>query len=283
MMKFVYFGTPVFARIILDELESAGYSPLAVVTQPAKPKGRGLTLTPSDIERWATEKGIEVLTPNVVRGNSLFIERLRSYSADCFIVAAYGKILPKEILALPRRGTVNVHPSLLPKYRGSSPIETQILEGEREIGVSIMVMDEEVDHGPVLASDSIPLPEDDPPRCDELTELLAHKGGALLSKILPGLMSGTLTPVPQEHSKATFTKKIAKEDGNIDLSGDPAVNLRKIRAYRNWPGAFATLERRGKPLRVKITEARIENGKLVIERIIPDGKREMHYGDFLRG
>lgn len=282
-MPFIFFGTPRFAEIILDELEHAGMNPAAIVTQPPKPKGRHLELQPSETQAWAHARGIPIFTPERIRENPTFIGEISALEAECFIVAAYGKILPRAILEIPPRGTLNVHPSLLPRYRGASPVESQILEDERDIGITIMLMDEALDHGPILAAHEVKRPEPWPVKGTVLTEILAHEGGALLAETLWRYQAGKITPLPQDDARATLTKKIEKHDGIIDLAADPGTNLRKIRAYDGWPGAFTTLQRHGKDIRVRITDARIENGNLVLLRIVPEGKKEMSYQDFLRG
>jgi methionyl-tRNA formyltransferase len=283
MIPYVFFGTPRFATIVLDELERAGLPPSAVVTQPAKPKGRHLVLTPSETETWARERGIPVLAPERIRGNETFMEELSRINARCFVVAAYGNMLPKTLLDLAPHGTLNVHPSLLPKYRGASPIESQILSDERDIGVTIILMDEELDHGPILSAKRIERPEPWPAKGTVLTEILAREGGKLLAETLPRWLNGKITPIEQDHQRATYTRKIEKSDGLIELSADPMENLRKIRAYDEWPGAFTMVKRRGQRIRVKITEASIIDGKLSLTRVIPEGKREMAFQDFLRG
>ena len=148
--RFVFFGTPEFAMIILEELELKGLLPLLVVTAPDKPKGRKLVVTPSEVKLWAQAHDIPVLTPEKLK-NEEFVAELSKQEWDLFVVAAYGKIIPKNILEMPKRGVLNVHPSLLPKFRGSSPIESAILSDEKFTGVTIMQLDEEMDHGPVLA------------------------------------------------------------------------------------------------------------------------------------
>jgi methionyl-tRNA formyltransferase len=279
-VRFVYFGTPEFAAIILDELETAGYLPTLIVTAPPKPKGRKLVLTPSEVEVWGKTHDIPVITPTTLK-NEEIIPILQKEGAHLFVVAAYGKIIPKTILDIPSHGVINVHPSLLPKFRGSAPIESAILSNETRTGVTIMQLDEEMDHGPVIAQRERII-ANWPPRGSELTRDLAHFGGKLLAEIIPEWLNG-LKAFPQDHSRATFTKKISKEDGLIDLSGDPLLNYKKIRAYDEWPGAYFFLERNGKQIRVKITNAEYRNGALTILRVIPEGKKEMSYEDFLRG
>jgi methionyl-tRNA formyltransferase len=278
--RFVYFGTPEFAAIVLAELEEKGYRPSLVVTAPDKPKGRKLVMTPSEVHVFAKERGIPVLTPATLRDDAI-VARLKEERAQLFVVAAYGKIVPKEVLDIPEFGTLNVHPSLLPKFRGASPIESAILSDEKWTGVTIMVLDEELDHGPILAQRERITP-DWPPKGSELTRDLAHFGGRLLAEVMPEYLNG-LAPFAQDHSRATFTKKITKEDGLIDLLGDPVLNYKKIRAFDEWPGAYFFVRRGERDVRVKVTDARLEHGKLVIVNVIPEGKREMPYEDFLRG
>lgn len=284
--RFVFFGTPGFATIILDELERAGYLPALIVTAPDKPSGRKLIVTPSEAKTWALAHGIPVSTPEKIRENKEFFKTVKQIGAEFFVVAAYGKIIPKQLLDIPPKGVLNVHPSLLPKFRGPSPVESAILSGERETGATIMLLDEEMDHGPLLAQKKLPgvnLDIEHLPRGGELEEALAHLGGVLLTETIPLWITGEIAPVPQDHARATYTKKITKEDGAIDLGGDPEKNYRKIRAFDPWPGTYFFAERGGKKTRVRIADARLEGGTLVITRVVPEGKREMPYEDFLRG
>ncbi len=278
--RFAFFGTPEFATIILDELELKGYVPAVVVTAPDAQKGRKLILTPSAVSVWAKARSIPVLTPTTLRGRE-FSGSIAPYSCELFIVAAYGKIIPKEILDIPHHGTLNVHPSLLPKFRGSSPIESAILSSEAHTGVTIMVLDEEMDHGPVLAQRERIIKEW-PPKGSELTRDLAHFGGTLLAEIIPEWMNG-LTAHEQDHSRATFTKKIKKEDGLLNLQDAPELNYKKIQAYDEWPGAYFFVMRKGKEIRVRIDDAKLENGTLTLLSVTPESKKTMSYEDFLRG
>lgn len=276
--SFVFFGTPRFATTVLDELLASGFSPSLIVTAPDKPAGRGMTLTPPPVKLWADAHRIPVIQPETLREVP---NELSATSWNFFIVAAYGKLLRKNILDLPARGVLNVHPSLLPKWRGASPIESSILADDRETGVSIMLLDEEMDHGPVLAQKKVTL-ESWPPRASVLEDTLAHEGGKLLAEIIPALMEGTIAPESQNHAEATSTKKITKEDGLIDLSADPYQNFLKIQAYEGWPGTYFFVERGGRKMRIKITEAAWRDGVLTITKVIPEGKREMSYGEFVR-
>ncbi len=279
-LRSVFFGSSEFSVGVLDALAAHSVTPTLVVTTPPKPKGRGLALAPTPAATWADEHGVDTIAPATL-GASV-ADELRNTDWDVFLVASYGKIIPQSILDIPRKGTLNVHPSLLPKFRGPSPIRSTILADERKTGVSIMVVGAEVDHGPILAQASVEL-HDWPLAARTLSGLLAQEGGNLLAEALPLWMSGDITPEPQEHDAATFTKKFNKEDARIDLSGDARANLLKVRAFDEDPVAYFVTNRNGRDIRVKVTSAREEDGKLVIERVIPEGKKEMGYEDFLRG
>lgn len=282
-LHITFFGTPEFAVDILNELEKAGLSPALVVTNPDKPKGRKLVLTPPPTKVWAEKRGIKVAQPDTLRDGKLLLE-LRKERWDLFIVAAYGKIIPKEYIDLPLHRTLNVHPSLLPKFRGASPIQSAIIADEKHTGVSIMVLDEEMDHGPVLGQEAYVVKEW--PKVDALERALAQKGGALLARLIPQWIDRTITAVPQEHHLATYTKKITKTDGLIDLetiAADPYAAFRKIQAYAGWPGAYfmEPAEKEGAPQkRVIISDASFENNELTIHKVIPEGKKEMTYATY---
>ncbi|MBI4120785.1 MAG: methionyl-tRNA formyltransferase [Parcubacteria group bacterium] len=284
-IAFAFFGTDEFSVIILEVLKSAGMLPALVVTAPDRPKGRGLKLTPPPVKVWAQKNGIPLLQPEKLDGH--FYSLLTAhYSLDLFVVASYGKILPKEIINIPKHGALNVHPSLLPLYRGASPIQAQILEGTPETGVTIMVMDEKMDHGPVAAQrllGGVSLHKvQNLPDAEKLKGLLAHLGGTLLAEVMPGWLAGTINPKEQDDTHATYTKKISKEDGLIKLEDDAEKNFRRFKAFIDWPGAYFFAQRNGESVRVKITDAALEDGAFVVKRIIPEGKKEMSYDDFLR-
>lgn len=283
-MKFVYFGTPKIAVTILDDLKKEGFIPALIVTSLDKPAGRKLALTPSPAKSWAIENNIKFITPNKLREEEVF-NILKSENADVFIVAAYGKIIPQNILDIPKYKTINVHPSKLPLLRGPSPIESAITEGLCETTVSIMQLDAEMDHGPIIIQDKegIKWTKDNPPKGSDLEEGLSHIGAKLLIEILPKWISGEIEVVEQNHDEATYCRKITKEDGLIDINGDPYIAISKIRAYDVWPGAYFFLNHGDREIRIRIKEAKIDNDKLLIERVIPEGKNEMNYQDFLRG
>jgi methionyl-tRNA formyltransferase len=284
---FVFFGTPRFSVQVLDRLEARGLLPALVITAPDKPHGRGMVLSASPTKEWALERGIDVLTPTTLsaRGGSAsggkdFAAELANIDWDVFVVAAYAKLIPKNILDIPRKGALNVHPSLLPKFRGPSPALSAILADERVTGVSIMQMNEKMDAGPIVAQAKVELEEEAwPPRGSLFEDLLAAEGGNLLAEVMPEWMAGTIVPEPQDERLATVTKKFTDQDALIDLMGDPREQLLKIRAFDHGPRAYF-LTPQGK--RVIITDAQITGGKLEILKVIPEGKKEMDYASFIK-
>lgn len=281
--RFSFFGTPDFAVRTLDILEEHGLSPVLVVTAPDRPRGRGQKLQPTPVRVWAEKRGVPVLTPLSLRkNNEEFLDQLRSFDLDFNVVAAYGLIIPDSVLSVPRFGSVNVHPSLLPLYRGAAPIESQIMEDEKNIGVTIMLMDEEMDHGPILSQATIKRPRLLPDAL-ELEKVLVRAGGELLAETLISYFEGNIEPREQDHDKATYTKKITKEDSFIDLTHDPYKNFLRIQAFKRFrPYFFA--RRNGKEVRIIITKATFDakNYALVIERVIPEGGSEVDFSDLLR-
>lgn len=242
-IKFVFFGSSRFSEFVLDELKSAGYSPILNITSAKEP--------------------------------------LPDISADLYIVASFGKILPKEFLEIPKYGSINVHPSLLPEFRGPSPIQASILNSQ-DTGVTIIRMDEQMDHGPILAQEKVSI-DPWPDHYAVVEEKLARAGGKLLASIMSNtecLTKGT----PQDEAKATYIKMIKKEDGLLNLEDDAETNLRKVLAYSTWPGAyFFFTNKMGKNIRIVVKDAKIEDGKFVPTRIVPEGKKEMDWESFLRG
>ncbi|OGG58316.1 hypothetical protein A2853_00130 [Candidatus Kaiserbacteria bacterium RIFCSPHIGHO2_01_FULL_55_17] len=285
-IRFTFFGTPQLAVTVLDELERAGFLPDLVITTPDERKGRGLKLSPPPVKEWALSHKIEVRQPK-----KLTLDTLKDTGGwDVFVVVAYGKILPKEVLEAPRHGVLNVHPSLLPRLRGASPIKSAILNDEKKTGVSILLLDEEMDHGPIVAQKPLSSPPAGgwPPRASELEGVLMHEAGKLLARIVPLWVSGEIEAREQNHDLATYCEKIEKEDGLLNLSADGYKNLLKIKAYEGWPGTYAFFERSGKKIRVQILDAHLDPStslgasKLVIDKVQPEGKRGMDYEEFLR-
>ncbi len=292
--SFTFFGSSRFSVIVLDELEKLGFIPACIVTTPDKPQGRKLILTPNVVKTWAISKGIKVFDPAKI--DLPFIEQLKGEyfsqlnqqkngnCLDVFIVASYGKILPTELIDLPPRKTLNIHPSLLPKYRGASPLQSAMIDDQKNTGVTIIRIDEKMDHGPIVAQKNVTIIEW--PTYEEFEMLMAREGANLIASILPDWVAGKIIEKEQDHSSATYTKKITKEDGLIDLQTekvDPYLNFRKIQAYHEWPQAYFFIEHAGKKIRVKITTASFKNGELIIEKVIPEGAKEMSYKDFQSG
>ena len=292
---FVFFGTSRFSVILLEELRTmSGIVPDLIITAPDRPVGRKQIITPPPVKDWAIENDIDTFQPETLKENTNeLVEELKNYSL--FIVASYGKIIPKEILDIPtKHGTLNVHPSLLPKYRGASPIQNQILNDEKNVGTTIMLMDEQMDHGDIIAQKEVSFTGENnyifPAPYNDVEEILAKESAVLLAEILPKWISKKISAVPQNHDTATFTKIIKKEDGEITLSIDAEdanpessrKNYLKYLAYSEWPKTFFFFEKEGKKLRAIITEATFEAGTFTIKKVIPEGRDEMNYEAFLK-
>ena len=252
---------------------------MVIVTTPDKPKGRGLSLAPTVVKIWANENKIPVLDP--AKLDDAFLEQIKKYDCEVFIVASYGKIIPEKVLDAAPKKTLNVHPSLLPKYRGATPIQSAMLDDAKDTGVTIIRLDKEMDHGPIIAQENLHFEEW--PTYEETEEKLGRVGGELMAKVLPLWVEGKINEKEQGHASATFTKKISKEDAALDLTGNQYSNFRKIQAYHGSPGTYFFANKGAKKIRVKITSASFKSGKLEIERVTPEGKKEMPYRDFLAG
>lgn len=238
-MSIIFIGTPAFAVPSLQRLAAGGHDIAAVITQPDRPAGRGRQTGASPVKQAALELGLPVLQPESLRDRAA-LDRVRVLAPECAVAVAYGQILRPEFLAIPPRGVVNVHPSLLPKYRGASPIAAAILGGEDETGVTIMLMDAGMDSGPVLTQRAHPIDTED--TMGTLSDKLAVFGADLLVETLPRWLGGEIQPIPQDESLATKTSLLHKEDGEMDWTR-PAVYLwRLVRACNPWPGAFTHLD-----------------------------------------
>ena len=322
MINFAFFGTSRFSVLVLDELEKTGLKPILIVTTPDKPRGRGLVMQSTPVKEWAQKRGIEVLSPETLDASlaETLSKNASQNDIDVFVVISYGKIIPKSIIDLPLHKTLNVHASLLPKYRGASPLQSAMLDDAKQTGISIIRLDEKMDHGPIVAQKEVTVNEW--PTYEDFEALMAHGGGQLLAQALLEWVAGKIKEREQDHSLATFAKKITKEDGLIDasdLNPDAPANkayaaFRKIQAFHQWPTAYFFVNKNtdkkraieipskgqttkiGKPsndvakknaplngVRVKITKASFKDGKLTIERVVPEGSREMDYGDYLKG
>ncbi len=296
-LNFVYFGTPDVASETLEILKESGFLPSLIVTSPDAKSGRKMLLTPPPAKVWAEENKILFLQPTTNEELLSIFSSRGSHSegegrsgkkleeVELNIVVAYGKIIPENILNMPKFGSLNIHYSLLPKYRGASPVESAILNGETKTGVSIQKMVFKLDAGDIVAQEKLQiLPDETVP---ELRTRLIKLGGELLVKTLPNFTGGKINPVPQEESEATHCSKIKKEDGLIDLDADPVQNYNKFRAYATWPRTFFFKPARpddtgrsgGDGKRIIITKAKLMNGKFVIEKIIPEGGKEIEYRD----
>lgn len=305
-IRTVFFGTPSFVTAPLQALIGDDrFRVVGVVTQPAKPAGREGTVQSSPVAVLAGRHAIPVLTPDTLR-DSATVTALAGFAAHLFVIDAYGKILPREVLDLPQYGCVNLHPSLLPRYRGATPVPFTILGGETETGMTFMRMSEGMDEGDILSvlPDRV-LPTDDAPTLlDRLNVLAAGRIGDLLTDYA----AGEITPVPQDHAQATYSTLLTKEHGRIDWATDTAVMVeRKLRAYAPWPGIFTFYN--GKRLKILACEVadlnsefRIQNsgdsdaGSLMLPDLVrakegflrlitvqPEGGKPMAFGDFLQG
>jgi methionyl-tRNA formyltransferase len=267
--SFAYFGTPRVSSDTLAVLLQNNFIPTVVVTAPDAPRGRGLVLTPSETKSVALTHTIPVLTPEKLDAKT--IDEIKSLRCDYAIVVAYGKIFPTELIDIFPRGVLNVHYSLLPKYRGATPLESALLDGATETGVTIQKMVPEIDAGDILAQKVTPISQDETAR--KLRSRLIVLGAQLLVDTLPKYLSGDIVPIQQDSSSASYTKKIKKEDGLLDLNASAEENWKKYRAYSDSIGTY--FFENGK--RIKITRASFNNNKFIIERVIPEGKREMDY------
>lgn len=234
-MKTVFMGTPDFAVDVLDAMVKAGHEVGYVITQPDKARDRGKKIQFTPVKEKAMEYGLEVLQPEKVRGNDELLAQLEEYAPDIIVVVAYGQILPKSVLDLPRLGCVNVHASLLPKLRGASPIQNAIVTGETVTGVTIMQMGEGLDTGDMLTKVEVEIGR---MNGQQLHDALAKAGAQLLVDTLPKLDAGEITAVPQDDSLSTYAGLIRKQDGKIDFSKSPVEIERLIRGFDPWPGAF---------------------------------------------
>jgi methionyl-tRNA formyltransferase len=289
-------GSPDFALPTLTAL-AQHYDVVGVVTQPDRASGRGRELKAPPVKSLALELGLPLIQPEKLRQPEA-MEQLRAWAPDLIVVTAFGQILRKEVLDLPRLGCINVHASLLPRWRGAAPISAAILHGDRETGVTIMQMDAGLDTGPILSQRSIPLmPED---TAGSVFEKLSHLGADLLLETLPDYLSGKLKPIPQPQEGATYAPMLKKEEGQLDFDRDVHELERKVRAFNPWPGASMDVE----GMLLKVHRARVEagdapvgkrlvfrnepavaaqGGLLILEEVRPAGKKSMSGRSFLAG
>jgi methionyl-tRNA formyltransferase len=288
-MKLIFFGSSSFSISVLESLEKREITPAAIVTVPDAPQGRGREVQPNVVTEYATSHNIPFITPKSLRGE----KDISDLNGDVFLVASYGKIIPKNILDLPARGVLNIHPSLLPKYRGPSPVQSMILDETLQkdgIGVSIMLLDEQMDHGPVVAQKVVEQMEW-PMKEESFEALMADEGAILFSECISDWMNNNRETVEQNHDEATYTRKFSKEDSRIQLTSlsdtrDEHLHeeaFRKFCAFHRSPGVWFTDMHAGREIRVKITDATMNGSVFTPLRVVPEGRKEMDYQDYLRG
>lgn len=298
--RIVFFGTPFFALPTLRTLFEGPDEVIAVVTQPDREKGRGRKVLISPVKELALQHGLNIFQPERAKEEA-FQEAMKIVQPDLFVVAAYGQILQKSILSIPRFGAINVHASLLPKYRGAAPIAWAILNGEKMTGVTTMMMDEGMDTGDILLQAEIPIGNEE--TCERLHDRLASSGAQLLSETLEKIKAGEIRSIPQDHSKATYAPPLKKEDGYIDWKKGAREIDRQIRAFNPWPGAFTKWGDQllkifkgeakeeapaGKPGAVvwvgsDFIEVETGKGSLRIQEVQLEGKKRMALREFLLG
>jgi len=243
MMDLVFCGTPQFAVPTLQRLVTGRFDVKLVATQPDRPSGRGMELSPSPVKRAALELKLPVTQPEKIKDNEAFRSQLESIRPDAIVVVGYGRIIPQWMIDLPRYGNINLHASLLPKYRGAAPIQWAIASGESTTGVTTMRIDAGLDTGDIIEQREEPIRNDD--TALTLAARLAHAGAELMITTLAGLSNGTVTPVPQDNSKASLAPILKKEDGLIDFSRTAIEAWSRLRGFQPWPGAFTTFRGRG--------------------------------------
>jgi methionyl-tRNA formyltransferase len=280
-----FFGTSEFSLFVLETLKSEGILPNLIVTMPDRPQGRKLLLTPSLVKIWADKNNIQTMQPDKIRTPEFENELKKIGNWDLFVVASYGKIIPENILYLPSNKTLNVHPSLLPLLRGAAPLERSILGDMQNTGVTIMRLDKDMDHGPIISQKEVVI-EPWPIDRLELEEKLGVLGGEMLAEVIPGWISGKVKEVEQEHNKATHAPKVTKEEALLDLKDSPRKNLLKIKAFAGWPKAYffddiETGDGKNK-VRIIVTNAEIQNDQLILKTVIPEGKKEMTWSEYSR-
>jgi methionyl-tRNA formyltransferase len=271
--RFAFFGTPSVASETLAALADHGYVPSLVVTAPDARQGRGMLYTPSPVKAWALRFGVPLITPDELTKG--VVANIKEYGCDYAIVVAYGKIFPQMLIHGFPKGVLNIHYSLLPKYRGASPVEAALLDGETITGVTIQKMVKQLDAGDILSQREVPIEHKDTAR--ELRVRLIEEGVRLLIESLPSFLAGTAVFTPQDESKATTCGKILKDDRELDFPGSSERNWNKYRAYAEGPGTYFYMVRNDKRFRVKVKTASYEDGHFEPLRVIPEGKKEMDF------
>lgn len=302
-MRFIFFGSSEFAKIILNKLLDSGMNPVLVVTTPSKPKGRKKILSPTPVYSLAKQNNIPVLTPEKLEDKE-FLSTFKDYNPDLVILTAYGKIIPSKLLSIPKKGVLNLHPSLLPKWRGATPIQSTILAGDNETGVTLLLMDEEIDHGSIIQSAGYKI-QDTKISYSELSKELAELGAKLIVGTVPLWFEGKIKPIPQNHSLASYCYKILPKDEKINWEKSSIEIDRKVRALNPKPGVFTIAN----GIIIKIVKGcpiddlmlctdkpvgfifqledklavKCGKGFYIIEELKPAGKNTMNSESFLRG
>lgn len=286
-MKFVFFGGEPLAVPVLNKLKENNLTPSLIVCNPDRKSGRGQKLTPPPVKVWAEKEGIEVFQPETYKDDSAKL-KLSESDWDLFVVVAYNFILPLWLLEIPQKGVLNVHPSLLPKLRGASPIRTAIKDNlPDDVGVTVMLLDKEMDHGPILEQEQLQLDESNWPMSgDKLDRVLANLGGELLAEVIQAWMYDELLPQEQDHEMATYCSKLDKADSELNINplklpaGREATKiLHTIYAFAGIGDTYFIHGGR----RIKIKEAKLtDGGTLHIQRVVPEGKKEIDFNDFLK-
>jgi methionyl-tRNA formyltransferase len=301
-MKVVFFGTPKFAIPFVEHLHADEEIKLeAIVTQPDKPVGRKREMTPPPVKEFAQKIGVQVFQPEKTKNNPEFIQTIKDLKPGFIVVVAYGSILPKEILEIPKYDCINVHASLLPRYRGASPIQSALLNGDKETGVSFMSIDEKLDAGDIYLLKKVTIADDD--NQESLFEKLSDIGATLLPSVLRDIRDEILTPIPQHENLATYCTKISKDDAQVHPGKEDAITIiNKLKAFTPWPGIYMIFK--GKRLKlIDLKESETEeilnaeelssvkgklllgtrNGILEIKKIQPEGKKPMSANEFING
>ena len=295
----VFCGTPRFAVPSLEKLAEAGFRIQLVVTQPDKPRGRGMELTPSPVKQRALELGLRVAQPDKIKNNEEFRSQLSTLKPDAIIVVGYGRLIPQWMIDLPPMGNINLHASLLPKYRGAAPIQWAIACGETVTGVTTMKIDSGLDTGDILLQKEIPVEAKD--TAETLAPRMANIGAELVRETLPGLRAGTVHPTPQDNTKASLAPILKKEDGEIDFHRSAQEICNRLRGFQPWPGAYTNFRGKNlqvwdaKPLQRVLSEAEfaVEADRLIVGcgkgtalellEVQPEGKKRMATRDFVHG
>ncbi|MEN9338474.1 MAG: hypothetical protein RI945_199 [Candidatus Parcubacteria bacterium] len=287
-IKYIFWGTGPLAESALFTLCQNDLIPSLVITSPDKKSGRGLETQKNIITSWCESKKIKYWQPESLKDLNINESPLGEEKWDIAIVASYPKILKEEILNLPKSGSLNIHPSRLPKYRGPSPIQTALLNGDTSTSISIIKLDKEVDHGPILIQKDIEILEED--TNEKLERKCGQIGGDMLADILPHYLEGSLKSIEQDHEKATFTRKFEKKEGEIKLGDSAEILQNKFRAFLPHIPLFFFVDHKEKSIRVKITdinlskeEAKEKSVREIIKKVVPEGKTEISWQDFERG